>query len=210
MANQTPSANPADESSLAGVLKLAIRKELQSVDGMLPVEVVSYDRATNRATVKHLVQMTGSDGQTVDRAPIASIRVLQMGNAGFSISLPIKPGDKGWILAADRDMSIFQSQGLRAGPPNTDRMHSFQDGLFVPDAMSNGNAPAGQDDRVVIGANGGSAFMAFDADGFEFNFGGNVLTMDAGGLKMNGKNIGDTHTHGGVALGASNTAVPNP
>lgn len=210
MANQTPSANPADESSLAGVLGLAIRKAMQSVDGMLPVEVVSYDRATNRATVRHLVQMTGANGQAINRADISSIRVLQMGNAAFSVSLPIKPGDKGWILAADRDVSIFQNQGLSAGPPNTDRMHSFQDGLFIPDAMSNGNAPAGQGDRVVIGANGGSAFMSFDADGFEFNFGGNVLTMNAAGLRMNGINIGDDHTHGGIVIGGQNTQVPNP
>lgn len=226
MANQTPSVRPADTGTLAGVIGLAIHKALQSVDGMMPVEVVSYDRATNRATVKHLIQMTGSDGQTIDRAQIASVRVQQPGNAAFSISLPIKPGDKGWIIAADRDLSIFQDQGLGAGAPNTDRMHSFQDGLFLPDAMSNGAPPAGQDDRVVIGANGGSAFMSFDADGFEFNiggstltltaggfgfsFGGNTLTMDAGGLKMNGKNIGDTHTHGGVTSGAGNTAGPNP
>lgn len=80
----------------------------------------------------------------------------------------------------------------------------------MPDAMSNGDAPAGQSGRVVIGANGGGTFMAFDGDGFEFHFGGNVLTMNAGGLKMNGKNIGDTHTHGGITVGLQNTLGPNP
>lgn len=207
--NQPRSVNPADEATLPGVLDLAINKKMQAMDGMMPVEVVGYDRATNRATLKHLVQMQGSDGEKVDRAQIASVRVLQPGNGKFSISLPIKPGDKGWILAADRDMSIFQQDVDKADAPNTARMKSFQDGLFVPDAMKNGDAPAGQGDRVVIGANGGSAFIAFDEDGFEFRFGGHILTMDAAGLKMNGKNIGDTHTHGGVIMGGDNTAVPN-
>lgn len=209
MVNQTPSIRPADESTLAGVIKTAVRKEMQSFDVMLPVEVVAYDRATNRATVKHLVQMTGSDGEKVSRAQVSSVRVQQPGNAAFNISLPIKPGDKGWLMAADRDISIFQ-QGLTEDAPNTSRMHSFQDGMFMPDAMSNGNAPAGQGDRVVIGSNSGSVFMAFDEDSLEFTGPWGTLTLDASGIHHNGKNIGDTHTHGGIIPGGSNTTVPNP
>ena len=209
MANQTPSIRPADQDSMAGVLKTAINKAMQSMDVMMPVEVVAYDRATNRATVRHLIQMVGSDGEAVDRANIASVRVMQPGNSAFNISLPIKPGDKGWIMAADRDISTFQ-QGLEKGAPNTARMHSFQDGVFMPDAMSNGDAPAGQGDRVVIGANDGSCFLAFDANGFEFVGPFGTLSLTAAGIIHNGKNIGATHTHGGVELGPSNTDVPNP
>lgn len=209
MANQTPSINPADESTLAGVMGAAIRKAMQSLDVMLPVEVVAYDRATNRATVRHLVQMVGSDGEVVSRANIASIRVMQFGNGAFNISLPIQPGDKGWLKAADRDISVFQ-QGLTEGAPNTARLHSFQDGVFMPDAMSNGDAPEGQGDRVVIGSNDGACFMAFDANGFEFSGPFGKLTFGADGIRHNGKNIGDTHTHGGIVPGGGNTAVPNP
>lgn len=209
MANQTPSIRPADEGSLTGVIKTAVNKAMQSFDVMLPVEVVAYDRTANRATVRHLVQMVGSNGEVVDRAHVASVRVQQPGNGAFNISLPIQPGDKGWMLAADRDISTFQ-QGLTDSAPNTARMHSFQDGLFMPDAMSNGAPPAGQEGRVVIGANDGSSYMAFDGDGFEWSAGGNVLTFDGSGLKMNGINIGDTHTHGGVTTGTDDTDVPNP
>lgn len=214
MANQEPSIQPADESSLAGVIKTAINKRLQAFDVMLPVEVVSYDRATNRAKVRHLVQMVGSDGEVVSRAEIASVRVQQPGNGAFSISLPIQPGDKGWLMAADRDISTFQ-QGLGESQPNTARMHSFQDGMFMPDAMSNGDAPAGQGDRVVIGSNDGGAFMSFDGSGFYFNVGGTEWALTAAGFAQtggtvthNGVNIGDTHVHGGVVSGGDTTSVP--
>jgi hypothetical protein len=120
------------------------------------------------------------------------------------------------MLAADRDISVFQ-QDLTEGTPNTARMHSFQDGLFMPDAMSNGDAPAGQGDRVVIGANNGSAFFSFDGDTLYFESGGVSMTMTSAGLSIvggtithNGKNIGDTHTHGGIVPGADNTLGPNP
>lgn len=207
MANQQPSINPADESTLAGVIKTAIAKDRQSLDVMLPVEVVSYDRATNRATVRHLVQMVGSDGEAVSRANVASVRVQQFGNAAFNISLPIKPGDKGWLMAADRDISTFQ-QGLGESQPNTARTHSFQDGMFMPDAMSNGDAPGGAGDDVVIGANDGSAYMSIGAGGFKWVGPWGEVTLDGGGLKMNGINIGDTHVHGGVAVGGATTDVP--
>lgn len=213
--NQAPSRNPADESDLAGVLRGAIRREMMNMDVMMPVEVVSYDRATNRATVRHMVKMQGSDGEQVDRAQIASIRVQQPGNGKFSISLPIKPGDKGWVMAADRDLSLFQQDIDNPTAPNTRRMHSFQDGVFMPDAMSNGDAPAGEGDRVVIGANGGSAYLSFDEDGLYFTAPGVTVTITGAGLSVtggmvthNGTNIGDTHVHGGVEPGGSNTAVP--
>lgn len=214
MANQVPSIRPADESSLTGVIKTAVNKAMQSFDVMLPVEVVSYDRATNRATLKHLVQMQGSDGEKVSRANIASVRVQQFGNAAFNISLPIKPGDKGWLKAADRDISLFQ-QDLSEGAPNTARMHSFQDGLFMPDAMSNGDAPGGQGDRVVIGANDGGAFFSFDGSTLYFESGGVSMTMTAGGLAIvggtithNGKDIGDTHKHTEVVPGGGISGPP--
>jgi len=214
MANQPPSIRPADESTLAGVIKTGINKAMQSMDVMMPVEVVSYDRASNRATVKHLIQMEGSDGEKVSRSQIASVRVQQFGNAAFSISMPIKPGDKGWILAADRDLSVFQ-QGLKENTPNTARMHSFQDGLFMPDAMSNGNAPSGAGDRVVIGANDGGSYFSFDGSGLYFDFGGVNVTINGAGLSItggdvthNGVSIGDTHVHTGVIPGGSNTGEP--
>ena len=207
MSNQKPSNRPADDGNLTGVLKTAIRKEMQNMNVMLPAEVVSYDRATNRAVIKHLVQMQGSDGKIVSRAQLASIRTYQFGNGAFSMGLPIKPGDKGWIKAADRDISTFQ-QGLNESAPNTDRMHSFEDGLFMPDAMTQGAAPAGQDDAVVIGAVNGAAYIAFTGDRITLNVGGQVLELTADGLKHNGINIGDDHKHLDVTAGADTTGVP--
>lgn len=216
MANQSPSVSAPDDSSLTGVINLAIEKKMQGMDSMMPVEVVSYDRASNRAVVKHLIQMQGTDGEKVDRAQIASIRVMQPGNGAFSMSLPIKPGDKGWLLAADRDLSILQQDLDKVDAPNTKRMHSFQDGLFMPDAMKMGDVPAGEGDRVVIGANGGGTILSFDDSGFYFTVGGVTVAITAAGIAINGgrvehdgKNIGSTHTHGGILPGGSNTAVPN-
>lgn len=214
--NQPRSVNPANESDLTGVIRLAVQKEVQALDSMMPVEVVSYDRATNRATVRHLIQMQGTDGEKVDRAPVSSIRVYQFGNGAFSMSLPIKPGDKGWLMAADRDISILQQDLDAVDAPNTRRMHSFQDGMFMPDAMKMGDVPAGEGDRVVIGATGGGTILSFDDSGFYFTVGGVTSKLTAAGwettggsIKHDGLDIGSTHTHSGVVVGSADTGVPN-
>lgn len=215
MANTPPSINPAEEDNLTGVIKNAIDKRIQSLDNMMPVEVLAYDRATNRATVRHMIQMQATDGSKVDRATVASVRVFQFGNGAFSMSLPIKPGDKGWLKAADRDLSIFQQDVDENDAPNTRRMHSFQDGLFMPDAMKMGDVPAGESDRVVIGSNSGGSILSFDDDGFYFTVGGTSFKLTAAGfeqtggtMKHDGKNVGSDHRHTGVTPGGGTTGVP--
>jgi hypothetical protein len=216
MANTPPSANPADDDTLLGAIKTAVRKEIQNTDGMLPVEVVAYDRATNRATVRHLVQMMATDGTAYDRADIASVRVYQFGNGTFSMSLPIKPGDRGWIMAADRDISLFQ-QDLKKGAPNTRRMKSFSDGLFMPDAMSMGDVEAPDGDSVTIQMNAGGVVLAMGENGFSVRVGGVSMEITGAGIAItggaishDGRNIGSTHVHNGITPGGANTGLPQP
>lgn len=207
--NSQPSVNPADEDSLSGLMRLVMTKTLQAMDGKMPARVIAYDRATNRATLQPVIKMVGTDGREIDRAPVASVRVYQFGNGGFSLSLPIKPGDLGWLHAGDRDISAFL-QNHMDGAPNTARMHSFQDGMFFPDAMKYGNVAGGSEGRAVFATSDNGTSIAFDGDGIYFTHGGNVVSLTASGLHMNGKNIGDTHTHAGIVPGSGNTAVPNP
>jgi hypothetical protein len=206
--NSQPSVNPADEDSLAGLMRLVMTKTMQSMDGRMPARVIAYDRATNRATLQPVIKMVGTDGREVARAPVASVRVYQFGNGRFSLSLPIKEGDLGWLHAGDRDTSAFL-QDHKDGPPNTARMHSFQDGVFYPDAMKYGNVGATDGERAVFATGDNGSSIAFDESGIYLTVGGNVLSLTSAGLHMNGKNIGDTHTHGGITPGGSNTAVPN-
>lgn len=129
-----PSVDPASEGTLPGVIRQAFKKMLQGIDGQLPAQVISYDRQSNRATVQPLVTRLTTDGKPHDRGTFATMPVLALGGGGFYINFPLKPGDRGWIEASDRDISLFM-QGDTMAQPNTLRMHSFSDGRFVPDVM---------------------------------------------------------------------------
>src|SRR5271154_3225579 len=103
--NNNPSINPSDENTLAGGVQFAFSKLFQNVNGMLPAQVVAFDRNANRVQVQPLIAMVTTDGTTISRPQIASIPVLILGGGNFMLNFNLNPGDLGWILANDRDIS---------------------------------------------------------------------------------------------------------
>lgn len=209
MSIQTPNINQATDGSLGGKLKDTLARWLRdSVDDMLPARVVSYDDATGFATVQPLVMMGTTDGTKIARAPIASIKTLRLGAGGFFVRFPIKAGDLGWIKASDRDISlILQSKGGQDWP-NTKRLHSFSDALFIPDTYRDWVIDSAYADSLVIQSIAGAESFAMGSGFIELKAGGQTLRLDASGMHHNGVNIGSTHVHGGIQPGGGTTSEP--
>lgn len=213
-----PNLDPAHSGSLAGQMKQALRNFLMTVDDMLPARVVSYNDQTNRADLQPLVMMGTTDGRKIPRAPVRGVPVLRIGGGGFFVRFPLKPGDFGWIKANDRDISlILQSQGGQDWP-NTERLHSFSDAVFIPDTVR-GWVIAGEDaDAMVIQSMDGTTRISLsdgrvkvtaptvEIDAASVNITGDVDIT--GGLVNNGVNVGSTHSHGGVEPGGGTTGAP--
>lgn len=132
---QILSKPPAIDGDLGAAFAFIFAKLMQQTDGMLPAEVVGYNRATNRAQVQPLISIISTSGQRIGRAPIAAVPVLALGGGNFFVNFPLGQGDTGWIEASDRDISLFL-QSAQMSPPNDTRIHSFEHGRFVPDAFN--------------------------------------------------------------------------
>lgn len=167
MADQTqfqkPSSNPADVESLPGVIRFAMQKQLQSTDDMLPAKVIAYDRTKNLATVQPMLKILTTEKELVSRAPIASVPVLALGGGGFVVNFPLQPGDLGWIKASDRDISLYLQSAGGEAPPNTKRMHSFSDGLFIPDVLAQYTIQAGDEASMVVQSLDGTVRIALSS-----------------------------------------------
>ncbi len=233
---QIPSKDPADEGTLAGAFRSIFGKMLQNVDGMLPAVVLAYDRASNTATVRPLVSVLTTGNETVPRAQIAQVPVLALGGGGFVINFPLKAGDKGWVEASDRDISLFRQRGDEA-QPNSLRVHSFSDGRFIPDLYGAFTVAAEDESAaMVIQSTDGTVKIALDPDGVRIKAptvkieAETLLTLKAAALFLdvpnsygpagpgtpvvlsNDATIGSitfgTHKHTGVQIGGSNTGNP--
>src|SRR5690606_25288370 len=133
-----PDIDPANNDSLAGTLQFCMQKFMQNMQNMLPARVIKYDRTNNRVQVQLLITMITTQGIQVSRPQIASIPVMLFGGGGYFLSFNINTGDLGWVLANDRDISLFL-QKYQEAPPSTFRIHNFSDGVFVPDIMTGYN-----------------------------------------------------------------------
>lgn len=158
-----PSRDPANDGTMLGTLRQVMKKMMQGVDDMLPAQVIAYDRQSNRATVKPLVKVVATNGQSVSRAQIASVPVFQIGGGGFLLNFNLKAGDLGWIKASDRDTSLFL-QGYSEQQPNTNRMHSFEDGLFFPHVMTGYTIDGEDADNAVLQSLDGTVRVAIWPD----------------------------------------------
>ncbi|CDG21074.1 conserved protein of unknown function [Xenorhabdus poinarii G6] len=226
-----PNSDIASEGSLAGQFMAAFRNLMLNVEDMLPATVVSYDDQTNRAVIKPLVMMATTEGKTVSRAPLANIPVFRFGGGGFFLRVPIRAGDFGWLKANDRDISLIFQRGGQEDQPNTARLHSFSDAMFVPDTIKGWAIDGKNLDALVIQSMDGSVCLSLhsnklviDSPLLEINvpetrFTGNVTINGnyavngnsdsyGGTMRHNGRNIGDTHQHSGVHTGDGNTGAP--
>jgi hypothetical protein len=149
MSYSNPSINPADQDTLAGAFSFAMQRAFINTDGMLPAQVIAYDRTTNRVQVQLLITLLTTDGVQLPRPQIASLPVLLLGGGGYLLSFPLQTGNLGWVAANDRDISLFL-QSYSQSPPNTERVKSFSDGLFIPDAMTGYTISSGDEANVVL------------------------------------------------------------
>lgn len=147
--NSPPSRNPAENDSMVGMMRLVLTKFLQNTDDMLPAQVMAYDRSSNLAQVQPLIAMVTTDNIVIQRAQVAAVPVIQVGGGGFVLSFPISTGDLGWIKANDRDISLFKTT-YAASSPNTQRKHSFEDAVFIPDTMMRAVAIAPEDAANLV------------------------------------------------------------
>jgi hypothetical protein len=224
--NNVPSVDPANDGDLPGMLRAVFGKLLQGIDGMLPARVVAFndDRNSPRVTVQPLVALITTGGQQVSRAQIASLPVFQFGAGGFLLSFPIQPGDLGWIMANDRDISLFL-QSYAESRPHTFRKTNFADALFIPDIMRGYSVAEEDEGNAVLQNADGSVRVALWPDKLKLTAPrielDTPITHLSGDLEVDGtiEAVGEitsgdinvtTHRHVGVQPGGGTSGTPTP
>lgn len=181
MSNSNPSIDPSLERNLTGTLQFAFSKMMQTTEGMLPAQVVAYNRTENRAQVQPLITLVNTNGEQISRAQIASVPVLILGGGGYMLNFNLNPGDLGWILANDRDISGFL-QTYAQSSPNTVRKNSFADAVFVPDIMRDYTIAGEDNDNAVLQSTDGTV---------KISLGTNKIKLSATVIELDGDVICD-------------------
>lgn len=206
---QLTSANQTDSASLFASLQSMLNRGKLDTDGMIPAQIVSFDRAKNTATVKPLIHWVGLDDKPVERWEITEIPVLSLGGGGFHISFPLNAGDLGWIFAGDRDISEFVKELKPAAPPNG-RSKQFSDGLFIPDVFRQYTINSEDSSAMVIQSVDGASRISIRGDNIKITTPGNI-TLDTPMVNMTQQlTVNGKATFKGGIEGQTGTTVTLP
>lgn len=205
MTNASPSIDPANNGTLVGAITFAFNKLMQNINHMLPAQVMSYDRVKNTVQVQLLINIVDTNGNQYSRPQLAAIPVFLFGGGGFSISFPLNSGDQGWVLANDRDISLYL-QTYDQAQPNTARMMNFSDGVFFPDAMKSQNITDDNKGYVLIQSMDGVASVQM---GVNTTTGATELNIIGDRININPTDslLGFVAIDGNLAV--SGTIIPN-
>lgn len=221
-----PNNNPAEINSLDGLNEILQENILFNLQKVMPGIVVSYDRNTNRAVIQPAIMGVDSQGGKVGKETLINIPVFSMSGGGIVLSFPVKEGDKGWLIANDRDISIFK-QNLEISAPNTYRKHVFNDAFFLPDKINDLNITPEDDGAFVIQSENGTKItlkndlITLNSENVVINgntsINGNTVingslnvseTITSSG-EITGNSIPlSTHIHGNVQSGQNKTGAP--
>lgn len=165
-----------------------------------------------------------ADG-TVKQGPVAEvdpkagtvrIRLNEEGAEEPFLSPPIPYAQMAGALKVHAPPSVGQQMTIISGAGD------FRQGLAVPMTWSNKNAsPSDKGDENVLTFGSVKIEMRgeeivvtvptlkFDCDGVTVEVSGSGVTINGGRVEHDGKNIGSSHTHGGIERGGSDTNPPN-
>jgi hypothetical protein len=158
---------------LRDVIEEAVRAKVATIHTAIPGVVVSYDAATQMATVR--IRVNGRrkqrDGTVSTYAPpiIAMVPVVMPGGVSSGLTVPLDAGDPVMIHFSERDHSRWLQTGEQSDPVDV-RRFDRSDAVAVPGcfplqgvtrpADSVADGPVLYGDAVYLGSGSASDFVA--------------------------------------------------
>lgn len=192
MTQSIPSYNPSDTKSMAGAMRIFADYLLNLIETCQPCIVQSVDYSTNTVIVKPAINVSTTVGEYVQR-DVIKLTAWRFASGGFLIHYPIKQGDTGWIIASDKDTSLFKQEKAIADP-NTNLKHQYSQGFYIPDKISGFSVSSDDTGRLVLQNESGSEKISIGASDTKLKT--NSFSID-GDTSTTDKITGELHsTHG--------------
>lgn len=113
------------------VVQAQIDAAISQVNGPLVAKVLSYNDATQRATVQPVAQWTGTGPQPISLRPMADVPVCFGGGNGFTIVSGLAPGDIVLVVFLGRSHDEWFTTAAVNAPPSDWRQHSLSDAVII-------------------------------------------------------------------------------
>jgi hypothetical protein len=118
----------------------AVAREMQKdIHTSLPGQIVSFDAATQTATVKPLIQRQLVDGTVIDIPDCQDVPVHHPRGGNIAFTFPVAAGDECLLCFSERAIDFWHENG-GAQLPSEYRMHDYSDAFAFVGFSSKPNA----------------------------------------------------------------------
>lgn len=114
-----PRPRELGQPSWPAILAATAEKAARHIHTALPGRIVSYDVATQHATIQLVIQL---DGETV--APLQDVPVCWPGGASGFLHVPLSAGDNVLVIFSEEDYSKWWETGS-ISPPLVEQRHGL-------------------------------------------------------------------------------------
>lgn len=149
--------------------------------------------------IQPMVAQADGAGNTTPHGIINNIPVFRLQAGGNAVVLDPVVNDIGIVVFASRDISAVKESRAPANPGSA-RRFDMADGLYIGGVLNGGATQF-----IQFLAGGGINITATGPVNISTS---GAVAITSTSLTHNGKNVGDTHVHGGVVVGGSNTTGP--
>lgn len=199
-------------------LRFAIQQQMLGLNTSMPVRVLSVQAGglgpVGFVSIQILVDQITGDDKTVPHGEITNVPYLRIQGGANAVIIDPQVGDIGLACFASRDISAVKNARAVA-PPGSRRAYDFSDAMYIGGLLNGtptqyiqfteGGILVHSPQAVNVSAPAIGLTGAVTITG-ALTVQGNVATT--GTLTNNSKNVGSTHTHGGVTVGAGTTGAP--
>ena len=180
-----PQRNP----SLPEAIKYAIMSNLAGVNTGIVGSVTKYDKDKDLAEIQIEVSQLMENGEQLVIPPLFNVPILrERTNGGKSyLSLPIKKGDKGWVMFSQRTIDNWLVDGKQQDMNNL-RMFDMSDAIFSPGIYPSSKTLSENNEDVVLRHE--DTHITLKKDGLLIeDKNGNTFEMSSSGVSINGGNL---------------------
>lgn len=166
------------------------------------VKVVSFDADNMKVNVQPLTRYPDED-TFQDKPQVLGVPVAMVYGGGFVIRPVYKEGDVGVVVYLDRDSDSTISGG-EAADPNTERLHSGDDAIFVGGILTGkGKIKGHRDGALDLGTDDGAVYVSIGKDDVKIKVGSSMsITASKSDIKI----VGDVKIDGNLSLTKTGTA----
>ena len=160
--------NREEIKSLPLIWQNLLRQRDMAFECVIPAVVVSYDRPKNLVTVCPAInRVMAANGESIPRAEVI-VPCFNPAGGGIGINFPLKAGNTGWLIAADRDTSGFKST-RKVSTPESHDLHRFAFGFFLPDEVYGFAISPLDDGALVIQTTDGTTKISIKDDDIQIS-----------------------------------------